>query len=209
MPKQRVTVKQQKVMDYIAGYLAERRRPPTLREMALFFGWRSVHAAQKHVAALIRKGLMRKDPRINRGLQIVPPPESGVPRPRPLRMVPLLGRVPAGGPMDAVENLERLIGIDPEMFPEADIFALRVKGESMSGAGIRDGDIALVRQTSDARDGDLVVALVNGEATLKRFFLKEGHVLLRPENPAFADIVIPATEDFSLAGVVVGVTRRI
>jgi len=125
-----------------------------------------------------------------------------------LRKVPLVGTVPAGRPVEAVEDAEGMIGVDSGMFPEADMFALRVKGESMTGAGIRDGDVALVRQTPEAADGDIVVAVVDGEATVKRFFGREGRVELRAENPEFGDVVVWPGADFRLAGVVAGIVRR-
>jgi repressor LexA len=116
--------------------------------------------------------------------------------------------VPAGRPLDAIEDMEGTIGIDPGLFPEADVFALRVKGLSMVGAGIRDGDIALVHQVPEAADGDIVVAVMDGEATLKRFFRKDGGVILHAENPDFRDMVVGPIVDFSLAGGVVGIVRR-
>ena len=125
-----------------------------------------------------------------------------------LRGVPLVGAVPVGIPIDAIEDVEGIVGIDTTMFPEAEVFALRVKGESMIGAGIRDGDIALVHQTPEAADGDIVVALMDGEATLKRFYRKDGRVVLHAENPDFKDLVVQPGVDFSLSGVVVGIVRR-
>ena len=106
------------------------------------------------------------------------------------------------------KDVDGFIGIDPAMFPEAEIFALRVKGESMVGTGINDGDIALVHQTPVAEDGDIVVAMMDGEATLKRLLRKEGRVVLHAENPEFKDLVVRPNVEFNLAGVVVGIVRR-
>ncbi|MCL2000567.1 MAG: transcriptional repressor LexA [Planctomycetes bacterium] len=152
----------------------------------------------------MRKGFLERTPGVARGLGV----PGAVARRKGLRGVPLLGNVPAGRPLDAVENLEGTIGIDPALFPETGVFALRVKGMSMVGAGIRDGDIALVHQTPEANDGDIVVAVMDGEATLKRFFRKDGQVTLRAENPEFKDLVVQPDVDFTLAGVVVGIVRR-
>ncbi len=199
------TAIQQRVLEYIQRAVRENGRPPTDREIADHFRWKSRFAARRHVTALVRKGFLEKTPGVARGLNV----PLAVTRRDGLRGVPLLGDVPAGRPIDAMENLEGTLGIDPAMFPEANVFALRVKGESMVGAGIRDGDVALVRQTPDARDGDLVVAVMDGEATLKRFFLKDDRVVLHPENPAFQDIVVTPEVDFSLSGVVIGIIRRV
>ena len=195
---------QQRVLDFIAARVQERGWPPTYREMASHFGWKSEAAARQHVRYLIQKGCLEKEPGTARGLSLT----ATAARRDGLRGVPLLGSVPAGQPLDAVEDLEGSIGIDPTLFPEAGVFALRVRGASMIGAGIFDGDLALVRQTPDAKDGDLVVARMDGEATLKRFFLKNGRVVLHAENPDFRDIVVDPDVDFSLAGVVIGVVRR-
>ena len=198
------TLLQQRVLEHIRQTMLERGSPPTEREIADHFRWKSKLAAQRHINALVRKGFLTKTPGAARGLNI---PGVAVRR-LGLRGVPLVGTAPAGIPIDAVEDVEGTIGIDPAMFPEADVFALRVQGTSMVGAGIRDGDIALVHQTPEAGEGDIVAAVMDGEATLKRFFRRGGRVVLHAENPDFKDLVVQPDVDFTLAGVVVGIVRR-
>ena len=198
------TAIQQRVLDHIRHTIAETGRPPTEKEIADHFRWKSRFAAFRHIHALIKKGFLEKTPDVARGLKI----PGAAARREGLRGVPMIGAVPAGHPVDAVEDREGEIGIDPAIFPEADVFALRVKGASMIGAGIRDGDIALVHQTPEAGNGDIVVAVMDGEATLKRFFKKDGRVTLHAENPDFEDLTIRPDVDFTLSGVVVGIIRR-
>jgi repressor LexA len=192
-------------LDYIRRFITDKDRSPTEREVAAHFGWKSKFAARQNILALIRKGLLERIPGVARGLETAGRIAKRIVR---LRGVPLVGAVPAGIPIDAIEDVEGMIGIDTSMFPEAEVFALRVKGSSMVGAGIRDGDIALVHQTPDASDGDIVVAMMDGEATLKRFYRKDGRVVLHAENPEFKDLVVQPDVDFSLSGVVVGIVRR-
>ena len=199
------TPTQQRVLDYIRHTMLETGRPPTEREIADHFRWKSKFAALRNIRALIRKGFLEKTPGVARGLNV---PDAVVRREH-LRGAPLVATVPAGRPVDAAEKMEGTIGIDPEMFPETDIFALRVRGNSMIGASIRDGDIAIVHQTPVARDGAIVVARMDGEATLKRFSSKADRVVLQAENPDFKDIVVQPDADFALAGVVIGVVRRL
>jgi len=198
------TPTQQRVLDYIRHAMQETGRPPTEQETADHFRWKSKFAAQRNIRALIRKGFLAKTPGVARGINIL----GAAIRRKGLKEAPLVGVVPAGRPIDAIEDAEGTIGIDPDWFPEADVFALRVKGESMIGAGIRDGDIAFVHQTPEVKDGNIVVAVMDGEATLKRFYRKGGQIVLHAENPDFKDLVVQPNVDFSLAGVVVGIMRR-
>ena len=199
------TPTQQRVLDYILHFSGELNRPPTEWEVAGHFGWKSRNAARQNIDLLIRKGYLKRTPGVARGLNAS---SKATRRMAGMRGVPLVGTVPAGVPIDAVEDVEGMVGIDSGMFPEADVFALRVKGESMTGAGIRDGDVALVHQASEAADGDIVVAIMDGEATVKRFFNKNRRVVLHAENPEFKDIAVRPDVDFRLAGVVVGIVRR-
>jgi repressor LexA len=198
------TAIQQRVLEHIQHTIEETGRPPTELEIAGHFHWKSRFAVYRHIRALIRKGFLQKTPNMARGLNI----PGMTARHGKTREIPLVGSVPAGLPIDAVENLEGNIGVDTTLFPELDVFALKVKGESMTGANISDGDIAIVHKTPNADDGNLVVALIDGEATLKRLVRKNGNLVLHAENPMFKDIVIKPGEDFALAGVVVGIIRR-
>ena len=123
--------------------------------------------------------------------------------------VPVVGRVRAGSPTLAVEDIEGYMRLDPDFFKCAGAFILTVEGDSMTGAGIDDGDYILVRPGRDASNGDVVVAMLDGEATVKRFLRKGGSVTLRPENPAMEDLLIDRTRSFSIIGRVVNVIKRI
>lgn len=197
---------QRQVYDFIAESVDKQGIAPTNREIADRFGWKSPRAPAVHIEALIRKGWLERRRGTARGLRPVrlktTPQEA-------LRRVPLVGTVVAGIPVEAIEDVEGMVGIDPAMFPDAGVFALRVKGDSMTGVGINNGDVALVRQADTAEDGDLVVAVVDGEATLKRFLRRDGDLVLHPENPAYRDIVIPRDADLHLSGVVVGIIRKL
>ncbi|MCL2000847.1 MAG: transcriptional repressor LexA [Planctomycetes bacterium] len=199
------TPTQKRVLDFIREFMAGSERAPTEREIAKHFHWKSKYAARQNIGALVRKGLLERTPGVARGMRVVRRMASHAIE---LRAVPLLGAVPAGIPIEAVEDVDGVVGIDQAIFPEAEVFALRVKGESMVGAGINDGDIALVHQTPVAEDGDIVVAMMDGEATLKRLLRKEGRVVLHAENPEFKDLVVRPNVEFNLAGVVVGIVRR-
>lgn len=195
---------QRRVLEYIRETVRHQGRAPTHEEISRHFGWKSTNSARTHIRLLIKKGLLEKDGGLARGVRL----PSGPPTSRPVREVPVLGRVAAGLPIEAVENPDGAVGVDAELFPDEALFALRVKGASMINAGIHEGDIALVRQVEEAEEGDIVVALVDGEATVKRFYRKPGGVVLRAENPLFPDRFISRGQEFSLAGVVVGLVRR-
>ena len=173
--------------------------PPTTREVQEAFGFRSVQTAREHLEALVREGRLAKREGKARGYRL--PLEVGAPR-----LVPLLGRVPAG-PFDmAVEDLEDYIPVSGGGYDEEELFGLRVRGESMSGAGILPGDVVVVRRQPRAASGDIVVALVGDEATVKRLRLRRGRAELEPENPAF-ETIVPDPRELRLLGRVVEVRR--
>jgi len=199
-----LTERQQQVLDFIRSEIDTVGRPPTQHEIKDHFGWASTNAVRTHLRLLEDKGELACDRHQARGLRL-----KSTPRGRVVRELPLLGQVPAGTPTEAIENAEDAIGVDPDQFPDENLFALRVKGDSMQGAGIFAGDSVIVRQQTDARSGQIVVALIDGDATVKRFIRKGRKVLLHPENDAYKDIVIRPEEDTSICGVVVGVLRRL
>ncbi|UCF93442.1 MAG: repressor LexA [Desulfobacterales bacterium] len=175
--------------------------PPTVREVREAFGFRSVQTAREHLEALVREGQLSKEPGKARGYRL---PDTSRPQ-APTRLVPLLGRVPAG-PLDiAAEDLE---GYLPVQAPHSssELFGLRVRGRSMIGAGILPGDIVVVRRQPSADPGDIVVALVGDEATVKRLRIRRNRVELHPENPDFEPI-IPNTTELTLLGKVIEVRR--
>ncbi|MHC4884262.1 MAG: transcriptional repressor LexA [Planctomycetota bacterium] len=196
-----LTQRQREVLAYIESEIHERGCAPTLREIAGHFGWRSDNSARQHLKLLQQKGVIEFDGHRSRNIRI----PSAAPKTRP---IPLIGRVAAGMPIEAIENREGNLGLDPNLFPEEDLFALRVRGDSMVEVGIHDGDMALVQRSVSARSGELVVALLNGEATLKRYLIEGSTPLLRAENREYGDIPIAPTDDFSIVGSVVGIVRR-
>ena len=173
--------------------------PPTVREVQEAFSFRSVQTAREHLDILIRNGLLEKKPKKSRGYRL--PNGPGLPS----FPVPLLGRVQAGELTAAVEDLEGYIDVQSR-HPNDELFGLRVRGQSMRDAGILDGDIVIVRKQPTADSGDIVVALVDDEATVKTLRIKERRAELHPANPAFEPI-IPEEDELVLLGKVIEVRR--
>jgi len=196
------TQKQQAVFEFIKTHLIEKGFPPTVREVAGHFGFASPLSAQLHIKALIKKGLLRKTPFKQRSLEI-----AGF-KTGANTSIPLLGRVRAGAPLLASEDINEYINIDKNLFRTEDGFALRVVGDSMIEAGILEGDIALVTPGVKPRNKDIVVALIEDEATIKRFFLKEGIVELIPENSSMKPIIVKA-KNVKILGKVTGILRTL
>ena len=178
-----LTVRQQQVLELISGHIERHGFPPSHRELMLGLGVRSQLGVLKHLRALEKKGHIICRPGSSRGIALAVRP------PRPA-MLPILGRVRAGHPEEAVEDILGHCATDPAWTRGADCFYLRVAGDSMVEAGIRDGDLALVRSQSTAENGEIVVALVDGEATLKRFYREDGHIRLQPANAALPPIIV-------------------
>ncbi|MCP4660909.1 MAG: repressor LexA [bacterium] len=174
--------------------------PPTVREVQQAFGFRSVQTAREHLETLVDEGKLAKEPGKARGYRLPKNPSEG-----PFAFVPLLGRVQAGALTTAVEDPEGYVPVQGLATGDG-LFALRVRGESMVGAGILPGDLVIVRRQPDADPGDIVVALVEDEATVKRLRLKSGRVELHPENPRF-DPIIPDPNDLALLGKVIEIRR--
>ena len=197
--------RQSEILEFIQERVEHDGLPPTRAEINRHFGFSSPNAAQSHLHALERKGAIRINPRLARG--IVPlvskrdtPAEKGI---------PLIGRVAAGRPLLAVENCERMVDLDRLLFQPRPDYLLRVTGDSMIDAGILDGDLLAVHRTPDARSGQIVVARINDEVTVKRL-RRQGHgIVLQPANPAFDDIRVSARDDFIIEGLAVGVMRNL
>lgn len=197
-----LTKQQQKVLDFIEEHVRQKGYPPTVREVAGRFGYRSPMAAKLHIDALVKKGFLRKTPARSRGLEIVRM------RPHAGTRIPVLGNIRAGEPILADENVDEYLAVDGRIFRAERGFGLKVIGESMREAGIRDGDIVIVNPEVEPVRGDIVVALLGDEATVKRWYPGNGTVRLQPENPAFAPVVVRA-EDVRIVGKVTGLIRRI
>lgn len=173
-------------------------RPPTVREVQRALGFRAVQTAQEHLEALIEEGRLVKASGQARGYRL---PRGG----GPAAMVPLLGRVAAGALAEAIEAPEGYVPIRAGRAPEG-LFALRVRGESMKGAAILSDDVVIVRRQPTAESGDIVVAMVDGEATVKRLRLRRRRVELHPANPSF-DVIIPREHDIKILGKVIEIRR--
>lgn len=201
----KLTDKQQAILEFIGAFMREEGFPPTLREMAAHFG-HNPRAIFDQLKALEKKGCLRRRSARSRDLELLWPDTKGTP-PGLTRSVPILGRVAAGAPLLAVENIEGRVPLPEEWSKGEDIFFLRVSGDSMRDAHIIHGDLILVRQQPVADNGQIVVAKVKGdEATVKRFFLQEEQVLLKPENSEMQPLKV-SPGDVEIIGVVVGVMR--
>lgn len=197
-----LTSRQQAVLDFIEGRIRSTGIAPTLQEISTHFGFSSTASAQKHVNLLVKKGFLEKDKHQKRGLSLVTVPEA-----TPAISLPLSGAVAAGSPIENFGETEEAL-VPPDMVGHGDHFVLEVRGLSMIDDGIHDGDRVVVRRTTEARPGDTVVALVDGEATLKRFFPEtEDRIRLEGANPAMAPIVMPASR-VVIQGILVGLLRK-
>jgi len=197
-----LTPPQQKLLTYILGSIRKSGSPPTVREICAEFGYRSTGTARDHLGALEIKGYLRKLPGKSRGL--VPSNWSKLLRAEFLLPIPILGRVPAGGPLLAEENIEGSLDLSEE-FAGKKTFALKVHGDSMIEAGICEDDLVVVRSQDEAEPGEIVVALVDGEATVKRLERRNGKLWLQPANPRYEPI--PVAGDTRVIGKVIGVIR--
>jgi len=200
-----LTRNQRKVLDFLKSYIKKKGFPPTLREIASHFGLRGPRAPQKTLAILERKGYLRKVP-VGRG-----PLDSGdAPRFGEDTFPADYRRVRAGEPLLAVENIEGHLNLDRSLVSSEDVFLLRVQGDSMIEAHIQDGDFALIKPQRDAENGEIVVALIEDEATIKRIFKKRDWIRLEPANPRVEPIVVRKGEKkVTIVGKVVGIFRKI
>jgi repressor LexA len=196
----RLTPRQRQILDWIRGFMEARGMPPTRAEIAAGLGFSTPSSAEDHLQALARKGALEIVPGAARGLRLTDVPAQGT--------LPLIGRVAAGSPMLAIEHIEAHYRVDAQLFsPRAD-YLLRVRGSSMKDAGILDGDLLAVHQTTEARPGQIVVARVEDEVTVKRFRRRGREIVLAPENPEFEPIVVdPKRTLVAIEGIAVGLIR--
>jgi repressor LexA len=201
-----LTKRQQEIFDFIKRYSAKYGYPPTVRDIGKAVGLASSSTVHAHLANLERIGLLRRDPSKPRAIELLDRAVDGmrnIVRPGGL---PLVGQVAAGQPVLAEENIEDYIAVPPAAGGEDGEYVLRVRGDSMIRAGILEGDYVVVRSQETARDGDIVVALVGEEATVKRFFKEKDHIRLQPENETMEPI---RSKDVRLLGKVVGLFRSV
>lgn len=197
-----LTARQRQVLEFITSYLEGSGYPPTLREIAAHLGVSGPLPASKHLEALEKKGYIKRD-NVSRGIALTAPVS------RPVAL-PILGTVRAGLLSPAIEDIQGYFSVDPAAVRGENCFFLRVSGDSMIGAGIFDKDLALVRPQSTAQNRDIVIAMVEGEATMKWFFREADHIRLQPANPKMPPIIIrPEDGELSIVGKVIGVYRRL
>ena len=205
MPRQKtvkLTLRQQEVLDLIRSWITTTGYPPTRRDIADHFNFRSPNASEEHLKALERKGVITVNRNTSRGIRLSPMYDEST--------IPVVGRVAAGSPILAEEHIERHVNVPHTLFsPKADYF-LKVQGESMMRAGILDGDLIAVHRTPDVHNNQIVVARIDDEVTVKRFFrgADPSKVELRPEHPDFAPIIVDlGSRGFEIEGIKVGLVR--
>ena len=191
-----LTAQQIKVFDVIKESMQNNGYPPTRAEIARILDFKSVNAAESHIKALVKKGVIEKVPGSSRGIKLIEE-ASGI---------PLVGSVAAGSPILAVENIEKTIPLNP--LTKAVDFFLRVRGDSMVEAGILDNDLVGIKKTKNAENGEIVVARIDEDVTLKRFSKNETSIKLIAENSAYEDIHVSEQTDFAIEGKAVGVIRE-
>jgi repressor LexA len=206
-----LTERQRRILEVIRDSVEERGYPPSVREIGEAVGLTSPSSVAYQLSTLQKKGLLRRDPNRPRAVDVRSPgeaaaePEESQRRPKPA-YVPLVGRIAAGGPILAEEAIEDVFPLPREIVGEGNLFLLRVVGDSMVDAAICDGDWVVVRQQPVADNGDVVAAMIEGEATVKTFRRRDGHVWLLPHNPAYAPI---SGDEATILGRVVTVLRRL
>lgn len=198
----KISDKQREILEYIKQEILDKGYPPAVREICEAVDLKSTSSVHSHLETLEKNGYIRRDPTKPRAIEIMDD-NFNLTR-REVVNVPIIGHVAAGQPLLAVENIESYFPIPTEFMPNSETFMLNVKGESMINAGIFDGDQILVQRQSDARNGDIVVALVEDSATVKTFYKEDGYYRLQPENDTMAPIIV---EECSILGKVFGVFR--
>jgi repressor LexA len=197
-----LTSRQKEIYDYLLRTIREKGYAPSIPEIGRQFKIASTNGVSDHLKALEKKGYIRRVGK--RAIEVLT--ALGRPALNAVRQIPLLGSIPAGKPFLSEENIEGLLTM-PSDLGSGKLFALQVKGDSMSGAGILDGDRVIVKQQATAENGEIVCALINGEATLKRFYKKAGVITLKAENEKYPSIIVSDGE-FRIAGRVVGLLRK-
>lgn len=202
MAQGKISPKQKEILEYIKSQILERGFPPAVRDICEAVGLKSTSSVHSHLETLEKNGYIRRDPTKPRAIEILD--DSFNFNRREMANVPLVGRVAAGEPLLAQQNIEGYFPIPIEFMPNNQTFMLTVKGESMVNAGILDGDMVLVEQLNTAHDGDMVVALIEDGATVKTFYKENGYIRLQPENDTMDPIIVA---DCQIMGKVIGVFR--
>lgn len=210
----RLTPRQRQILQLILHAIASNGAPPTRAEIATEFGFRSPNAAEAHLRALARKGMIDLVSATSRGIRVRGAATRALGLAAPARtraaatlVLPLVGRVAAGAPILAEQHLEGTYTVEPALFGQQPDYLLRVRGSSMVGAGILNGDLLAVRRAQTAEPGTIVVARLDDEVTVKRFIPEAGRIRLHAENPDFEDILVRPGEPFAIEGLAVGLVR--
>ena len=202
MSKGKITDKQLQILEYIKSEILAKGYPPAVRDICQAVDLKSTSSVHAHLETLEKNGYIRRDPTKPRAIEILDE-DFNLGR-REVTNIPLVGKVAAGQPILAQQNIENYFPFPVEMAPNAQCFALKVQGESMINVGINDGDYVFVQETGSARNGDLVVALVDDSATVKTFYKEKNHIRLQPENDDMEPIIV---KDCKIIGKVFGVFR--
>lgn len=223
----RITDSQRKILNFINKEVKEKGYPPSVREICRAVGFKSTSTVHTYLARLTKAGFIQKDPLKTRAIKVMDningiddsidsndidsfKADEVFSYGKKLINVPVIGKVTAGEPILAVENIEDFFPLPEEMVQNSEVFMLKVKGDSMIDAGILDGDLVVVRQQNWAENRDIVVALINDEATIKTYYQEKGFIRLQPENPRMEPIIIKGnTSSMSVLGKVIGVFRRL
>jgi len=218
----KLTARQQEILNLIKAAVDRTGFPPTRAEIAAALGFKSPNAAEDHLRALARKGAITLTAGASRGIRLVEDAESAASSPSgsapasagvsladSLRqlILPVVGKVAAGSPILATEHIHRELSVDPSLFEQQPDYLLTVKGQSMQNIGIMDGDLLAVKRSPDARNGQIVVARIDDEVTVKRFNRRGRIVELLPENDDFSPIIVSVENDFAIEGIAVGLIR--
>jgi repressor LexA len=215
----KLTARQQQILDLIKSAIARTGAPPTRAEIAGELGFKSANAAEEHLQALARKGVIELVSGTSRGIRLRGPAlnalhasrlgQMALPLPSLAQLaLPLIGRVAAGHPILAQEHIDQTFHVEESLFQRKPDYLLKVRGMSMRDVGIMDGDLLAVQQTKEARNGQIVVARLGDEVTVKRFRRHATHIELLPENPEFEPIIVEADESFEIEGLAVGLIRN-
>ncbi|TCO79213.1 transcriptional repressor LexA [Marinisporobacter balticus] len=200
-----ITKQQEKILNYIRNEVNSKGYPPSVREICAAVGLKSTSTVHGHLSKLEKHGYIRRDPTKPRAIEVLDN-DDGVISKKEVIEIPVIGKVTAGLPILAVENIEDTFPVPLDFLDDNKHFMLTIKGSSMINAGIFDGDYVLVKQQQIATNGDIVVAMIEDEATVKKFYKEKDYIRLQPENPSMVPII---TKDVRILGLVTGVFRKI
>ncbi|MDD5674006.1 MAG: transcriptional repressor LexA [Chitinivibrionales bacterium] len=200
----KLTSRQDAIYSFLLKHQETTGSLPTIREITEHFGFKSINNARQHLRLIEQKGYINLVPNKSRGIRVVKKRQENILEFK----IPIIGSIAAGTPITAIENIENYLTLDQDIFKGDNLFALRVKGDSMVEAGIMNNDIAVIRQQSNASNGEVVAVIIDGDATLKRYIKHEKFVVLHPENKKYGDIIVTSDMNFQIVGKLAGVIRK-